>query len=53
MKIFAVTACSSSVAHIYMAAESLKVAADDSAVCESCFVETQGQIGIEDELTAP
>lgn len=52
MKIVAVTACPSGVAHTYMAAESLKVAADESSVCESCFVETQGQIGIEDALTS-
>nr|WP_275452963.1 fructose PTS transporter subunit IIB [Lacticaseibacillus manihotivorans] len=51
MKIIAVTACPSGVAHTYMAAESLKVAAEESKVCESCFVETQGQIGIEDALS--
>lgn len=52
MKVVAVTACPSGVAHTYMAAESLKVADDESETCSSCFVETQGQIGIEDELTA-
>ncbi|MDV0431712.1 PTS fructose-like transporter subunit IIB [Lactiplantibacillus sp. DA1] len=49
MKIVGVTACPSGVAHTYMAAESLQLAAKKHK--DSCFVETQGQIGIENELT--
>lgn len=48
MKIVAVTACPSGVAHTYMAAEALQVAAEDAG--DECHVETQGQIGIEHEL---
>ncbi|WP_049164479.1 PTS fructose-like transporter subunit IIB [Klebsiella variicola] len=46
--IIAVTACPSGVAHTYMAAESLESAAKGWQV----KVETQGSIGIENELTA-
>lgn len=50
MKIVAVTACPSGVAHTYLAAESLAVAAKKQAV--EIVVETQGSIGIENELDA-
>lgn len=49
MKIVAVTACPSGVAHTYMAAEALKVAGDKAGV--EVKVETQGAGGIENELT--
>ena len=49
-KIFAVTACPSGVAHTYMAAESLESAA--KAKGWEVKVETQGSIGLENELTA-
>ncbi|CAM3135582.1 PTS fructose-like transporter subunit IIB [Streptobacillus ratti] len=49
MKILAVTACPSGVAHTYMAAESLKKAAQAKGY--EVKVETQGQIGIENEIT--
>lgn len=48
MKIAAVTACPSGVAHTYMAAESLQMAAKEAG--DKCCVETQGQIGIENQL---
>lgn len=48
MKIAAVTACPSGVAHTYMAAEALQVAAKDDG--DECHVETQGQIGVEHKL---
>ena len=49
MKLVAVTACPSGVAHTYLAAESLEVAAKKHGIDIS--VETQGSIGIENELT--
>lgn len=49
MKLVAVTACPSGVAHTYLAAESLEVAAKKNDV--EIHVETQGSIGIENELT--
>jgi fructose-specific PTS system IIB-like component len=49
-KIIAVTACPSGVAHTYMAAEALQNAADKQGW--EIKVETQGSIGIENELTA-
>lgn len=48
MKIAAVTACPSGVAHTYMAAEALRVAAEKHGV--EIKVETQGATGIEDRL---
>ena len=48
-KIVAVTACPSGVAHTYMAAESIEQAA--KAKGWACKVETQGSIGLENELT--
>lgn len=50
MKIVAITACPSGVAHTYLAAESLMIAAKKNNV--EIKVETQGSIGIENELTA-
>ena len=49
-RIIAVTACPSGVAHTYMAAEALESAA--KAKGWQVKVETQGSIGIENELTA-
>lgn len=49
-KIVAVTACPSGVAHTYMAAEALEKAAKDKGW--QVKVETQGSIGLENELTA-
>lgn len=49
MKLVAVTACPSGVAHTYLAAESLAVAAKNNGV--EIHVETQGSIGIENEIS--
>ena len=49
MKIVAVTACPSGVAHTYMAAEALKKAGEKLGV--EVKVETQGGIGIENVIT--
>ncbi|KOF55690.1 MULTISPECIES: PTS fructose-like transporter subunit IIB [Clostridium] len=49
MKILAVTACPSGVAHTYMAAEALERAAKDKGI--EIKVETQGSIGIENRIT--
>ena len=49
MKIVGITACPSGVAHTYMAAEALKKAA--LAKGHAIKVETQGQIGLENEIT--
>lgn len=49
-RIVAVTACPSGVAHTYMAAETLESAA--KAKGWEVKVETQGSIGLENELTA-
>jgi fructose-specific PTS system IIB-like component len=48
MKILAVTACPSGVAHTYMAAEAIQKACDDAGI--ECKVETQGSIGVENEI---
>jgi fructose-specific phosphotransferase system IIB component len=50
MKIIAVTACPTGIAHTYMAAEQLEKAA--KATGHQIKVETQGAMGIENELTA-
>ncbi|GAA0180222.1 PTS fructose-like transporter subunit IIB [Clostridium sediminicola] len=50
MKIIAVTACPSGVAHTYMSAEALERAAKERGF--EVKVETQGSIGIENKLTA-
>ncbi|AZV57547.1 PTS fructose-like transporter subunit IIB [Clostridium sp. AWRP] len=49
MKILAVTACPSGVAHTYMAAEALEKAAKAKGI--EIKVETQGSIGIENKIT--
>lgn len=49
MKIVAVTACPTGIAHTYMAAEALERAAKKLG-CE-IKVETQGSIGIENKIT--
>lgn len=48
MKILAVTACPSGVAHTYMAAEALQKACEEAGV--ECKVETQGSIGVENVI---
>lgn len=48
--IVAVTACTAGIAHTYMAAESLEKAAKDMGY--TIKVETDGSIGVENELTA-
>ncbi|MCD6618892.1 PTS fructose-like transporter subunit IIB [Aeromonas jandaei] len=50
IRIVAVTACPSGVAHTYMAAEAIESAA--KAKGWACKVETQGSIGIENELSS-
>jgi fructose-specific phosphotransferase system IIB component len=49
MKIVAVTACATGIAHTYMAAEQLEKAA--KAMGHQIKVETQGAMGIENELS--
>src|SRR5690625_1657376 len=49
MKILAVTACPVGIAHTYMAAENLQKAAKELGI--DMKVETQGSIGVENELT--
>ncbi|WP_421170330.1 PTS fructose transporter subunit IIB [Aeromonas dhakensis] len=50
MKIIAVTACPTGIAHTYMAAEALQKAADKLGL--KIKVETQGAMGLENILTA-
>lgn len=50
MKLLAVTACPTGIAHTYIAAEKLKKAAADKDI--EIKVETRGSIGVENELTA-
>lgn len=50
MKIVAVTACPTGIAHTYMAAEQLEKTA--KALGHEIKVETQGALGIENELSA-
>jgi fructose-specific phosphotransferase system IIB component len=50
MNIVAITACPTGIAHTYMAAEGLEKAA--KAAGHSIKVETQGAMGIENELKA-
>lgn len=50
MKILAVTACPSGVAHTYMAAEAISKKCKDRGW--EIKVETQGSIGVENEITA-
>jgi fructose PTS system EIIB component len=49
MKIIAITACPTGIAHTYMAAEKLEKAA--RAMGHQIKVETQGAMGLENELT--
>src|SRR5690625_1987499 len=49
MKILAVTACPVGIAHTYMAAENLQKGGEEMGI--DMKVETQGSIGVEDELT--
>lgn len=50
MKVIAVTACPTGIAHTYMAAEKLEKAARAQGI--QIKVETQGAMGVENELTA-
>lgn len=50
MKIVAITACPTGIAHTYMAAEQLRKTA--SALGYRIKIETQGSMGIENELSA-
>ena len=50
MKIVAVTACPTGIAHTYMAAEKLQRAAE--AMGHEIKVETQGAMGLENEISA-
>jgi fructose-specific phosphotransferase system IIB component len=50
MKIVAVTACPTGIAHTYMAAEQLEKSA--KALGHEIHVETQGAMGIENQLSA-
>jgi len=49
MKILAITACTAGIAHTYIAKEKLENAARELG--DFIKVETQGSIGVEDELT--
>ncbi|MCX7884164.1 MAG: fructose-specific PTS transporter subunit EIIC [Caloramator sp.] len=49
MKIVAITSCPTGIAHTYMAAESLEIAAKEMGI--DIKVETQGSVGAENELT--
>ncbi|AKG74999.1 PTS fructose transporter subunit IIABC [Salinicoccus halodurans] len=49
MKLLAITACPVGIAHTYMAAENIQKAADELGI--DMKVETQGSIGVENELT--
>ena len=50
MNIVGVSACSAGIAHTYIAKEKIEQAA--KLLGHKCKVETQGSIGVEDELTA-
>lgn len=49
MKLLAVTACPTGIAHTYIAAEAIEVACKKAGI--DCKVETQGSIGIESTIT--
>lgn len=49
MKILAITACTAGIAHTYIAKEKLENAAKEMG--DTIKVETQGSIGVENELT--
>ena len=50
MNIVAVTACPTGIAHTYMAAEQIEKTAKSDG--HTCKVETQGSMGIENELSS-
>lgn len=50
MKLLAVTSCPTGIAHTYMAAEALKIAAKELEV--EIKIETRGSVGVENEITA-
>lgn len=50
MKLVAITSCPNGIAHTYMAAENLQKAAEELGI--DMKVETQGSIGVENELSA-
>lgn len=50
MKIVGIAACTSGIAHTYIAKEKIVAAAKELG--HEAFIETQGTIGTEDELTA-
>lgn len=50
MKIVGITACTAGIAHTYIAKEKLESTAREMG--HECKVETQGTIGVENELTA-
>ena len=50
MNIVGVSACSAGIAHTYIAKEKIEQAA--KLLGHKCKIETQGSIGVEDELTA-
>lgn len=49
MKIVGVTACPTGIAHTYITRQRILDAANECGY--SCFIETQGTIGVENELT--
>ncbi|MCX7950555.1 MAG: fructose-specific PTS transporter subunit EIIC, partial [Clostridiales bacterium] len=49
MKLLAVTSCPTGIAHTYMAAEALKMAAKELGV--DIKIETRGSVGVENEIT--
>ncbi|SDW64570.1 PTS system, fructose-specific IIC component [Marininema mesophilum] len=51
MKLLAVTSCPNGIAHTYMAAQKLVKTAEESDMGIEVQVETQGSIGVENELT--
>ncbi|SFS97881.1 PTS system, fructose-specific IIC component [Marininema halotolerans] len=51
MKLLAVTSCPNGIAHTYMAAQKLTKTADEGDFDIEIKVETQGSIGVENELT--
>lgn len=50
MKIVGITCCTAGIAHTYIAKEKLEVAAREAG--HEIKIETQGTIGVQDELTA-
>lgn len=50
MKIIGISACTAGIAHTYIVAEKIQVAATEAG--HECKMETQGTIGMQNELTA-